>query len=108
MQPVRDRNTGIWDDVAVLYTGPAAPQDLHIVTGQVGADVPLQDRAAIQARPSCTANLVKASVSSDLADTLPQAHSLYGWSALAHCSLQLQADKYLSDLLSPSRGCLTL
>lgn len=32
MIPIRDRNTGIWDQVAVATTGPVALRDPHIVT----------------------------------------------------------------------------
>ena len=48
MQPVHDRSAGLWDSVELRITGPAALQDLHIMSGQVSKAVPLQDRAAVQ------------------------------------------------------------
>ncbi len=32
IQPIRDRNTGIWDKVLLTYTGEAAIKDPHVVT----------------------------------------------------------------------------
>ena len=55
MQPVRDRNTGIWDAVELQYTGPAALQDLHVTTHQTAASVPLQEQALIKVLKSAQA-----------------------------------------------------
>ncbi|KAG6541986.1 hypothetical protein Mapa_016623 [Marchantia paleacea] len=32
MTPIRDRNTGLWDEVSVSFTGPVSIQDPHLVT----------------------------------------------------------------------------
>lgn len=32
MTPIRDRNTGLWDEVSVAFTGPVSIRDPHLVT----------------------------------------------------------------------------
>ena len=50
IQPVRDRNTGIWDKVTIQKTGPVSVSDVHVVTlvpGQRFPDGP-QNPATLQ------------------------------------------------------------
>lgn len=47
IQPVRDRNTGIWDTVEVHVTGPACMRDPHIQTMQINATTPLAAAAIL-------------------------------------------------------------
>ena len=47
-QPVRDRNTGIWDDVVVRYTGPVLLRDVHAAVYRAHGDVPLSETAAVR------------------------------------------------------------
>lgn len=48
--PIRDRNTGIWDEVSVETTGPVDLLDPHVVTKVPGKRIPTgkQDPAVIQ------------------------------------------------------------
>lgn len=48
MQPVRDRNTGIWDIVEVQYVGSATLHHPHIVTSKLNSETPLQQAALLQ------------------------------------------------------------
>jgi hypothetical protein len=40
VMPVPDRNTGIWDEVSLSYTGPVVIEDPHVVTKVPGARLP--------------------------------------------------------------------
>ena len=46
-QSVRDRNTGIWDDVAVRYTGPILLHDVHAAVQRTAPGRPLSEAAAV-------------------------------------------------------------
>ena len=48
MQPVRDRNAGIWDSVHLSFTGLATLQDVHVIASESAPHVPLQEAAALQ------------------------------------------------------------
>ena len=59
-QPVRDRNTGIWGDVSIRYTGPVFLGDVQAAVHRLGQDVPLSEAASVhlQLDLSCTGILV--------------------------------------------------
>jgi mannosylglycoprotein endo-beta-mannosidase len=59
MMPIRDRNTGIWDQVAVATTGPVALRDPHIIT--------TLDAARHSAELSVSVTLVNGSSATQLA-----------------------------------------
>lgn len=55
IQPVRDRNTGIWDKVTIQHTGPVRIRNPHIITEVPGTrwpDISAQDQAPAILRAS--------------------------------------------------------